>query len=292
MGNCSQVNNTTIKGTSAVTYDSTPLPCTDVNTCDGLNTILKKFDDIICSVKANVDIITEDVVNLTEDVMVITEDITNINNQLNICCPTTTTTTTLPPTTTTTTVVPTTTTTTSSSSSTTTTTTTSVPTTTTTSSSTSTTTSTSTSTTTSTSSTSTTTSTTTAAPALGCIEVTNITFSGGTSECDGTPYPITLGNVTVELVDNLGNPVIATEDITVTLAFETRQCGDPGPIPINIPVTINTGTSSNNYSYTEQIVSECGVNDCQTLTDVFQSVVSISPSSYSLCPTTTTTTTL
>lgn len=92
MGNCSQVNNTTIKGTSAISYDGTPLPCTDVNTCDGLNTILKKFDDIICNVKADVDIITEEIINITEDVMVITEDIININNQLGICCPTTTTT--------------------------------------------------------------------------------------------------------------------------------------------------------------------------------------------------------
>lgn len=89
MGSCSQVNNTTIKGTSAVTYDSTQLPCTDVNTCDGLNTILSKFDTIICDIKANVDVLTEDVMNLTEDVMLITEDITNINNQLDICCPTT-----------------------------------------------------------------------------------------------------------------------------------------------------------------------------------------------------------
>ena len=31
---CPQINNTTIIGTSAVTYDGTPLPCTDVNTCD------------------------------------------------------------------------------------------------------------------------------------------------------------------------------------------------------------------------------------------------------------------
>lgn len=87
MSNCSKINNTTIKGTSAVSYDSTPLPCTDVNTCDGLNTILSKFDAIICSVKANVDNITEDVINLTEDIMIITEDIININNQLDICCP-------------------------------------------------------------------------------------------------------------------------------------------------------------------------------------------------------------
>jgi hypothetical protein len=189
---------------------------------------------------------------------------------------TTTTTTTVEPTTTTTTTVEPTTTTTSSSS-TTTSTTTVEPT-----------------TTTTTTVEPTTTTTTTVAPAIGCIEVTNTISSGGTLECDGTTYPITLGSVTVELVDNLGNPVIATEDITITLAFETRQCFDPGPIPINQPVTIITGTSSTGYGYTEQIVNDCGVNDCQTLTEFFQSVVSISPSSYSLCPgiTTTTTTTI
>ena len=213
-------------------------------------------------------------------------------------CPTTTTTTTIEPTTTTTTTVEPTTTTTSSSS-------TSTTTTSSTSSSTTTTTTTvePTTTTTSTSSSSTTTTTTTVEPTtttttteepFACVEVTNTTFSGGTSECDGTTYPITLGNVTVELVDNLGNPVIATNDIVVTLAFETRQCFDPGPIPINQPVTIITGTSSTSYGYTEQIVNDCGVNDCQTLTDFFQSVVSVFPEKYSLCSgiTTTTTTTI
>jgi hypothetical protein len=85
--------------------------------------------------------------------------------------------------------------------------------------------------------------------------------------------------------------VIATEDITITLAFESKQCFDPAPIPFNQPVTINTGTSSDGIGYIEQIVNDCGVNDCQTLTEFFQSVVSISPSSYSLCPETTTTTT-
>ena len=87
MANCSKINNTTIIGTSAVTYDSTPLPCTDVNTCDGLNTILSKFDTIICDVKESVDILTEEIINITEDVMIITEDIENIYNQLEICCP-------------------------------------------------------------------------------------------------------------------------------------------------------------------------------------------------------------
>jgi hypothetical protein len=119
MAECSQINNITIKGTSVVTYDSTPLPCTDVNTCDGLNTILAKFDTIICNVTDSVNTLTEDITNLTEDLIIIIDDVININNQLNICCPTTTTTSSS-------------TTTTSSSTSTTTTTTTAVPTTTTT----------------------------------------------------------------------------------------------------------------------------------------------------------------
>ena len=87
MADCSQINNTCTKGTSAVSYDSTPLPCTDVNTCDGLNTILSKFDAIICDVKANVDILTEEIIDITEDLMIITEDVINIQNQLEICCP-------------------------------------------------------------------------------------------------------------------------------------------------------------------------------------------------------------
>lgn len=87
MANCSDINNTTIKGTSAISYDSTPLPCTGVTTCDGLNTILAKFDTVICDVKSNVDILTEEIVDITEDLMIITEDIINIQNQLEICCP-------------------------------------------------------------------------------------------------------------------------------------------------------------------------------------------------------------
>ena len=95
MANCSQVNNTTIKGTSAFIYDGTPLPCTDIKTCDDLNTVLAKLDTVVCNVTASVDILKEEVTNITEDVMIIGEDIIRINNQLNICCPTTTTTTTL-----------------------------------------------------------------------------------------------------------------------------------------------------------------------------------------------------
>ena len=208
MGNCSQVNNTTILGTSAVTYDSTPLPCTDVNTCDGLNTILSKFDAIICDVKSNVDILTEDVMNLTEDLMIITEDITNINNQLEICCPQTTTTTSSSTSTSTTT--------TSTSSSTTTTTTTIPPTTTTTSSSTSTSTSTTTST-----STSTTTTTTTIAPTTTTTTTVEPTTTTTTtvSECIEFFADGGVGGGTVNYNDCLGNPqsfTVAPEKISET----------------------------------------------------------------------------
>ena len=129
MANCSQTNNTTIIGTSAVSYDSTQLPCTNVKACDDLNTILTKFDNVICSATNSVNILIEEVMNITEEVMIITEEIENINSQIFICCPiceftgtadelpvcdftgsadqlptptTTTTTTTIPPTTTTT----------------------------------------------------------------------------------------------------------------------------------------------------------------------------------------------
>jgi hypothetical protein len=87
MANCSQTNNTTIIGTSAVSYDSTPLPCTDVKACDDLNTILTKFDNVICSAINSVNILSEEVMNITEDLMIITEEIENINNQIFICCP-------------------------------------------------------------------------------------------------------------------------------------------------------------------------------------------------------------
>lgn len=87
MANCSQINNTTIIGTSAVSYDSTPLPCTDVKTCDNLNTVLTKFDAIVCSVRSSVDEITNTVRNINQDIMMITDDIINIQDQIFICCP-------------------------------------------------------------------------------------------------------------------------------------------------------------------------------------------------------------
>ena len=88
MANCSEINNTTITGTSVYTYDSTNLPCSDIKTCDDLNTVINKLNNILCIVTANVLNLTENVTNITEDVMVISEDIIIINNQLNICCPT------------------------------------------------------------------------------------------------------------------------------------------------------------------------------------------------------------
>jgi uncharacterized protein (TIGR02145 family) len=87
MANCSQINNTTITGTSAFIYDGTQLPCTDIKTCDDLNTVLAKLDAVVCNVTSSINTLTEDITNITEDIMIIGEDIININNQLNICCP-------------------------------------------------------------------------------------------------------------------------------------------------------------------------------------------------------------
>ena len=86
MGNCSQINNTTIQGTSTVTYDGTPLPCTDVNTCDNLNTILAKFDAVICDAIVGVNEITINLTDFNNSITNINTNINNIYNQLAICC--------------------------------------------------------------------------------------------------------------------------------------------------------------------------------------------------------------
>jgi hypothetical protein len=86
MADCSEINNTTIIGTSAVSYDGPRLPCTNIKPCDGLDTILTKLDNVLCSAIANVETLTENVTNITEDLMIIGEDIIDINNHLNICC--------------------------------------------------------------------------------------------------------------------------------------------------------------------------------------------------------------
>jgi ethanolamine ammonia-lyase large subunit len=86
MGNCSQINNTTIQGTSTITYDGPPLPCTDVNTCDNLNTILAKFDAVICDAIIGVNEITINVTDINNSITNINNNITDIYNQLAICC--------------------------------------------------------------------------------------------------------------------------------------------------------------------------------------------------------------
>lgn len=86
MANCPQINNTN-KASDAIAYVSTNLPCSNVKTCDGLNTVLSKFNAVICSATESVNTLTEDVTNLTEDIMLISEEIETINNQLFECCP-------------------------------------------------------------------------------------------------------------------------------------------------------------------------------------------------------------
>ena len=118
---------------------------------------------------------------------------------------------------------------------------------------------------------------------LLCIVVTyDITTTNDT--CLGDVYLRQDGELTVELVDNLGNPVIATEDVTVTVQFEERVCLDFSPTIVNVPITISTGTSSTIYYYVNQGYNDCGQGECEMVYQVFQTIVSISPSSgYSLC---------
>ena len=156
----------------------------------------------------------------------------------------------------------------------------------------------STTTTTTTSSTTTvptTSTTTTTIPILECVELTNDIVTTQQT-CLGLPYDLKLGTITLDLVDSLGAPSIATNDVTVTLSFQSRQCGDSAPIPTTVDAVILTGTSSITHSYTREQTTDCGQGECQLEYEIFQSVVSVEPSAkYAMCnvgsSTTTTSTT-
>lgn len=92
MSNCSQINNTTIIGTSDVFYDGPQLPCSNIETCDTLTVAFEKLDELVCVIIEDVESLTNEVNNIEENLVDINNTIVNINNQLNICCPTTTTT--------------------------------------------------------------------------------------------------------------------------------------------------------------------------------------------------------
>ena len=148
--------------------------------------------------------------------------------------------------------------------------------------------------TTSTTSTSTSTTTTTI-PILECVELTNDIVTTQQT-CLGLPYDLKLGTITLDLVDSLGAPSIATNDVTVTLSFQSRQCGDSAPIPTIVDAVILTGTSSITHSYTREQTTDCGQGACEVEYEIFQSVVSVEPSlKYAMCnvgsSTTTTSTT-
>lgn len=137
--------------------------------------------------------------------------------------------------------------------------------------------------------------TTTTVPILECVELTNNIVTSQQT-CLGTSYDLKLGTITLDLVDSSGAPSIATNDVTVTLSFQTRQCGDSAPVATTVPVTILTGTSSITHSYTREQTTDCGQGACEVEYDIFQSVVSVEPSlKYAMCnvgsSTTTTSTT-
>lgn len=92
MSNCSQINNTTIIGTSDVFYDGPQLPCSNIETCDTLTVAFEKLDELVCVIIEDVESLTNEVNNIEENLVDINNTLVIINNQLNICCPTTTTT--------------------------------------------------------------------------------------------------------------------------------------------------------------------------------------------------------
>lgn len=86
MAYCSQIKDK-IKGTNIITYNSTPLPCSNVITDDNLNTIFNKFNITLCNIRTNLDIITNNLSNIYSTIVAQSLEVINLKNQSRICCP-------------------------------------------------------------------------------------------------------------------------------------------------------------------------------------------------------------
>lgn len=86
MAYCSQIKDK-IKGTDIITYNSTPLPCSNVITDDNLNTIFSKFNTTLCNIRTNLDITTNNLSAIYNTITAQSLEVINLKNQAHICCP-------------------------------------------------------------------------------------------------------------------------------------------------------------------------------------------------------------
>lgn len=86
MAYCSQIKDK-IKGTDIITYNSTPLPCSNIVTDDNLNTIFNKFNTILCNIRTSLDITTNNLSNVYSNIISTSLQVNSLKNQVHTCCP-------------------------------------------------------------------------------------------------------------------------------------------------------------------------------------------------------------
>ena len=83
-GCSSTVNNdpckTGVHYSKSITYNGPILPCSNAEPCDDLNVVLSKIDELICTLK------NQSTVN-TQEIALMKQNIIDINNTLSSCCP-------------------------------------------------------------------------------------------------------------------------------------------------------------------------------------------------------------
>jgi hypothetical protein len=87
MAICSQIKNE-IKGTDIITYNSTPLACTNVLNQDALNEALNKINTSVCNTRTSLDITSANLSNIYSTIVNKSLEVISLKNQAHTCCPT------------------------------------------------------------------------------------------------------------------------------------------------------------------------------------------------------------
>ena len=71
---------TNVHYSKSITYNGPILPCSNIEPCDDLNVALSKIDELLCTLK------NQQAIN-TQEIALMKQNIIDINNTLNTCCP-------------------------------------------------------------------------------------------------------------------------------------------------------------------------------------------------------------
>jgi len=102
---------------------------------------------------------------------------------------------------------------------------------------------------------------------ISCYTVDSVTLAPFNEDCLGQQTTTQSEQFTVTLRNSSGDPVVATQNYQFTLQFNVNSCS--GSYVDNLPVTINSGTSSTNFTNYTSRASDCGQGSCTEETSVY-----------------------